>query len=219
MPLLQKRIHFWASGLAATWLLRLYSRTWRIELLDSGGVVEGVRRGSVQILGAFWHRHILTLLTVFRGVGACVPVSEHRDGEHVAQVMRRYGLLPVRGSSTRGSVRLLRGLLQVMRRGHSAAITPDGPQGPRFSVQPGFALLARMAGVPVYPFGVAVERAWIMDSWDAFVVPRPGTRIVMAVGRPIQPHALASTSLEEACAALKEGLTEATDRAREHLRG
>ena len=217
MPLLQRRIHFWAAGLVGSGLLRLYRRTWRIRIIDPRGVGELVRKGQQRVIAAFWHRALLALMCACRGMPFCVPVSEHRDGEYLSHVMERWGFLAVRGSTTRGSVRLLRDLLGAIAQGWCCAVTPDGPRGPRFSVQPGFAMLARRSGLPVHPLGVAVENAWVLNSWDAFLLPKPGTRIAIVVGDPMPAEVLASGSTGGVCAALKEAIDQATDQAEQSL--
>ena len=192
MPPLQNRIHCWAVGLLGCWFAKALHRTWRVELIDSTGIVRRIKRGEAQALVAFWHRHILTLLAHYRGERFVVPVSEHQDGEYVANVMERLGFCSVRGSTTRGSLALVRGIVSKAKEGRSVAITPDGPKGPRFTVQPGFILLARRSGLPVYPVGVAAARAWELSSWDRFVVPKPWTRIAICIGEPISRDDVAS---------------------------
>jgi hypothetical protein len=147
-----------------------------------------VRDGSAPIVATFWHRFIIPMCVMFRATPTCVPVSQSSDGEYIAQVMRRFHLRPVRGSSSRGAVSALRKLVALANRGWTAALTPDGPRGPRYSVQPGFVLVARRCGLPVHPVGVAVEPAWELNSWDRFVVPRPGARIVIHLAAPLQPQ-------------------------------
>jgi hypothetical protein len=217
MPLLQKRIHFWLVGALGGLLLRLLSATWRVTIIDADGAAASARDGSGQGIFAFWHRHLLTLLCRFRGYRIAVPVSEHRDGEFVAHVMERYGYLAVRGSTTRGSMRMLRGLLDAFADRWSCAITPDGPRGPRFTVHAGFILLARRSGLPVRPVGIAVDRAWVFNSWDAFVVPRPGTRIAIVLGPPITPDHLAGGDVDALRAEMHDALMEATSRAEQVL--
>jgi hypothetical protein len=219
MPLLRKRIRFWLVGTLGGAVLRLLHATWRVEFVDPDGISERVRKREARMIVAFWHRQMLTLLCGFRHYPFCVAVSEHRDGEYVAQVVKRYGYLPVRGSTTRGSRKLLRGLLAAMNEGWSCAITPEGPRGPKFSVQPGFIMLARRSGVPVYPVGLAVEHAWVLRSWDAFVVPKPYSRIAVVLGDPISADLLAERSTGQLCAALKEAIERATEKANGLLEG
>ena len=191
------------------------SATWRLRVVSPEGLASDIRSGRRQGIFTFWHRHLLTLLPTFRGYRICLPVSAHRDGEYIAHLMERYGFVASRGSSTRGGLSALRGLLSAVEDGLSCAITPDGPRGPRFTVQPGFALLARRARLPVYPIGVAARRAWVLGSWDAFMIPKPFTRVAIVAGRPIPPEEVAATKPEALCAELKSRMDEATQAARQ----
>jgi len=182
MPVLQKRFKFRFVGWLGALLVRAMHYTWRVDFIDPGGVAPGAKDGSRPVIAAFWHRHLLSMLAHCKGYRVCVPVSEHRDGEYVAQVMDRFGLASVRGSTTRGSLNLIRGMLTAVKGGWSPAITPDGPRGPRYSVQAGVMLLARRSRLPVHPVGIAAKRQWVLPSWDAFVIPKPWTRVAIVVG-------------------------------------
>jgi lysophospholipid acyltransferase (LPLAT)-like uncharacterized protein len=215
MPVLQQRIHFYLVARLGCGVLQAMHRTWRVDVIDPQRALPGIIDGSRPAIVAFWHRHILSMLAHFRNSHVTVPVSEHRDGEYVAQAMEQFGLDSVRGSTTRGAARLLRGLMERVRQGWSPVLTPDGPRGPRFSVQPGFTMLARRSGLPVYPIGLAVGKAWVLSSWDAFVVPRPFTRIAIRMGAPLR-----ATDFAEApafCEALRAAMFEATDQAQQAL--
>ena len=113
-----------------------------------------------------------------------VLISEHADGQMIAEACRHLGFRVVRGSATRGGVEAVR---QMVRRSRSAhlAITPDGPRGPRRQVQPGVVYLAAPTGLPIVPFGIAFERAWRMNSWDRFAVPWPWSGAVCVTAEPI----------------------------------
>jgi len=216
MPVLQRTLRFRLAGWLGALVVRLLYATWRVTVIDPEDVGTGVRDGTRPAVIAFWHRHLLTLLGHCRGYRVCVPVSEHRDGEYVAQVMERSGLISVRGSTTRGSLKLVRGLLSCARQGWSPAITPDGPRGPKYSVQPGVALLARRCGLPVYPVGIAVSSAWVLRSWDEFMIPKPWARIVIAAG-----PALGSAAYDDVdgfCRALGTALQAACQTAEDALR-
>ena len=63
--------------------------------------------------------------------------------------------------------------------------------------KPGAVLLARMTNAPIIPIAYAAKNGRHWKSWDQFVVPRPFTRIVIAVGEPmIVPKTLALDNLE-----------------------
>jgi lysophospholipid acyltransferase (LPLAT)-like uncharacterized protein len=182
-----KRIKFWAVRFLAGIVLRLLEITWRVYIFGPDGGLRKQKSTSQRIY-TFWHRHLLTMLCVFRGEPVSVPVSEHQDGEYVAQVMKKYGYRAVRGRTTRGSLKLLKGMLSEIREGRNCAITPDGPRGPCYSVQPGFALLSDKGRLPVCPIGIAVDKAWVFSSWDRFAVPKPFATIVIKLGDDFIPR-------------------------------
>ena len=67
----------------------------------------------------------------------------------------------------------------------SPVITPDGPTGPPHRFKPGGLLLAQISGRPLLPMAFAASSAWHF-GWDDFVLPRPGSRIAIAIGAPVK---------------------------------
>ncbi|NOT33953.1 MAG: lysophospholipid acyltransferase family protein [Candidatus Eisenbacteria bacterium] len=173
--------HPWWLGPAA-WLgaglVRVLGATWRIERF---GVVERERElaGESRCLFAFWHARLLPLVYTHRARGIAVLVSQHRDGEVIAQIIEHLGFETARGSSTRGGTRGLRELLRWARRGHLLAITPDGPRGPAEQVKEGLVHTASRTGLPVIVIATAASSSWVFRSWDRFRVPRPFARVVI----------------------------------------
>jgi len=215
-PRVQNRVHSWLVGLVGSMLVRLLGYTWQVHVRDPDGIAGDIESGRRQALVAFWHRHILSLLVRFRGHPYVVPISEHQDGEFIAQTMQRMGLACVRGSTTRGSLKVVRGLLKSVQAGLNPAITPDGPKGPRYSVQPGFALLARRCGLPVYAVGVHVDRAWVLPSWDAFVIPKPGAHIGITFMKALSVDEVGGDKdAHRSCSVLSRCLSESELEARE----
>jgi hypothetical protein len=93
----------------------------------------------------------------------------------------------VRGSSSRAGSGGLRALARAVQDGATAVIPGDGPRGPRYLLKPGITRLARLTGHPVNSFYLLPQRAWVLRSWDALVVPKPFSRVVMVWGRPMPP--------------------------------
>ena len=167
-----------------SWLVKLLSATWRIrrqraEIFDGFFV-----RGEPAVF-TIWHGQILPMLVAHRDRGVAVLISEHHDGEIIARMAERFGFRTVRGSSSRGASRALVELSRALESGNSVAITPDGPRGPSRSFAPGALIAAQRAGVPVVPVGMSVSRAWQLNSWDRFVVPKPFARVTIAYGDPV----------------------------------
>ncbi len=135
-------------------------------------------------LAVFLHGHILLAAFLNRDQGGVTMVSEHRDGELIAQVVRRLGYITARGSSTRGGAKAF--LQMVNGEQHRPwGITPDGPRGPRGRVHPGVIHLASESGRPIWPLGYAVSWGKELSSWDRFVIPLPFSRVVQHVGDPL----------------------------------
>jgi lysophospholipid acyltransferase (LPLAT)-like uncharacterized protein len=168
---------------------------------------------------AFWHEFLpltpaLSLiarkLPFYRPTPIHTLVSQHRDGQFIGSVVRRFGIVPIAGSSTRGGAAGLRSLLAVLRQGDLIGITPDGPRGPRRQAAPGVAQLAALSGVPVVPLAARTTRRIQLGTWDRMAVPLPFGRGVMVCGPPID---VPRDGWKDAIPAIAEALTRAADRA------
>ena len=185
--------------------------TVRIERTGLDNLTE-FREAKTPIIFVFWHGRLLPLVHAHRRKGTAVLVSEHGDGEYIARIIQRYGFQTVRGSSTRGRVRGLRGLIRAARRGHDLAVTPDGPRGPSRSVKAGALIVARLTGLPLIPVGVAGTSIWTANSWDRFMVPKPFSTVRIAYGRPSFVSAEADQAeIDAATRALQSALTELSE--------
>lgn len=133
-------------------------------------------------LFAIWHGRMLVGLPSHHDLGLTVLVSPSDDGSLISSLLGRFGYATVRGSSNKGGARALRELTSLLQTGARVVITPDGPRGPRHSMNPGLAWMARATGSPVLPCGLACDRAWHLSSWDRFTIPKFGARIVVVYG-------------------------------------
>jgi lysophospholipid acyltransferase (LPLAT)-like uncharacterized protein len=61
----------------------------------------------------------------------------------------------------------------------------DGPRGPRGIVKLGLVVMAQSSGAPIFPVYITVDHAWILNSWDQTVIPKPFSRIFVRWGAPI----------------------------------
>lgn len=131
--------------------------------------------------------HQNTFASILSQVGRtyCPLASQSRDGDYVAFVMSRLRFFPIRGSSSRGGQAARLQIIHALNSGVSAAVTVDGPKGPRGEVKPGIIEIARAAGVAILPMAVVAERYWIFRrSWDQFRLPKPFSRIAVRYGTP-----------------------------------
>jgi lysophospholipid acyltransferase (LPLAT)-like uncharacterized protein len=155
---------------------------------------------------AFWHNRQIGILAL---AGLLEPVkvlvSRHGDGEIIARIVSRFGIGSVRGSSTRGGAEAFRQLVTQTHSSH-IAITPDGPVGPRYRLKDGIIALAASTGRRICWVSFGVDRAWVFDSWDHFILPKPFARLRFRAGGPIRVDK--SMSQAELAAAMAELETE-----------
>lgn len=174
---------FSAAGVLGRGLLGGLFATCRFRVEGEENWLRFRREGKPVIL-VFWHEHILPVAHTIRGRGTVALVSKHADGEYIARVIERMGIGTVRGSSTRGGIQGLKGLIRVAREGHDLALTPDGPRGPARFFKPGALLVAQVTGLPIVPLVAGASSAWRAGSWDRFMVPRAFSVVRMAYGEP-----------------------------------
>ena len=162
-------------------LLWIVSRTWRFEVIAEDGVVPvlfGQRPGPE--IYCFWHQCVLPCTVYFRHSRAVILISKSYDGELITRILKMFGFDAVRGSSSRSAREGLLGLKHVIETGRTAIFTADGPRGPIYQTKMGPIKLAQMTGAPIGSFHLEPEHAWVMGSWDRFLVPKPFTRICVS---------------------------------------
>ncbi len=173
-------------------------------------VLERVREGGRGWLMALWHGRMLLGMAQHRGDDYHVLVSPSDDGEIAVHFLHANGYRTLRGSTNKAPARAMRNMLAVLREGGAVVITPDGPRGPRHSMNPGLAWLARATGYPIVPCGFAADRAWRVHSWDGLTIPKPRARVAVAYGEPLAvPRETDEQGVREAAEALRERMLEA----------
>src|SRR5262245_11005904 len=180
----------------AAWLAKGICATLHVQVLR-GDIEQTVRARRRNVIYAFWHGQLFYLMYRYRGSGVYILVSQSQDGEVLSRILQRFGLPTIRGSSSRGGRRSLLELVRLTRAGASAAFAPDGPRGPRHRAQSGIITLARLSETP--SIRVAVGARWKIEfqSWDRFLLPLPGSRIIVAYGEPVVVASDTDTALLE----------------------
>jgi lysophospholipid acyltransferase (LPLAT)-like uncharacterized protein len=164
-------------------LIGVLARTWRIRVRNAEGW-QRLRAEKKPWVFALWHASLLPAAYHHAADGVAVLVSQHRDGELIARVLAAWGSTTVRGSTTRGGSRALLAMINELQRGVVVAVTPDGPRGPALKFQAGTLVAAQRANVPVVPLLVHADRAWRLNSWDRFTIPKFFARVTFAYGDP-----------------------------------
>lgn len=182
--------------------------TTRIYWFKSEDGLKMEKEGRVFIY-AVWHNQQMFLLYPYRFKKICALISLSDDGEYIARMLPRFGMKAVRGSTTRGGARALIKLMNIAEAGYYPMLTPDGPRGPIYQVQPGILFLAKKTGLPIVPVGTALSCKFKVHSWDRMRIPLPFGKTALTYGKTI--HVNENSDLDAVAAELKAELDKATD--------
>lgn len=193
-------------------LIRVWLWTTRVRIVTGDGLPHPIDPATQRFIYAFWHEAMLGPIAV--RPKARVLISQHRDGELIAQVCQRLGMGAIRGSTARGGSQALLEMIRGDADGAHLAITPDGPRGPRRELKPGVVMVASQSGLAIVPVGVGFTRAWRAGSWDRFAVPIPFSTLVGVIGSPIEvPKHLDRPAMQHFQQLVEKQLCELTEQA------
>ena len=164
-------------------LIKLLMGTLRIKEYNKDNFLP-TRESYGKVIYTFWHNRMLIPAYTHRYQNVHVLISQHRDGEYIARVIKELGFGTIRGSSRRGGVKALKEAVAISKK-YDIAITPDGPTGPKEIVKEGTLYLALKTGKPIIPGVFLIKSKWMLHSWDNFMIPKPFSPVKMIYGKPI----------------------------------
>jgi lysophospholipid acyltransferase (LPLAT)-like uncharacterized protein len=199
-------------GLLGALLIRAWIGTLSYRYRPLGPNLDPTRDGfEGRYIYVFWHENILVPCHSYAQRNIKVLISEHADGEMIAQVCRHIGYGTIRGSKRRGGLKAMREMLRASEDCHIAVI-PDGPIGPRRQLDMDLITLSARTGLPLVLIGVGYDRPWRLNTWDQFALPRPWSKTVVVTLDPICIPADANrTQLQEYRAQVEKALNDVTD--------
>ena len=170
--------------------MRLLTATLRYRVNGGRGPI---KLPDEPVIFALWHNRLGLCMKVYeRFVRPDHPhdhlaalISASKDGALLASILQRFGVQPVRGSSSRRGAQALLELTSWAERGFDLAVTPDGPRGPCYVVQEGVMMLAQVTGLPIVPYSCRLGWKIRVKSWDRFEIPLLFSRCEMTFGEPI----------------------------------
>ncbi|HZI32937.1 MAG TPA: lysophospholipid acyltransferase family protein, partial [Candidatus Binatia bacterium] len=180
-----QRLVAWLVWFAASTL----AATIRYRIRDPHGFI--TRQDFKQSIFCIWHNRLALCVKLYYTFGQkhddtpglAGLVSASKDGALLSAIFQRFGVQPVRGSSSRRGAQALVELNTWAERGYDLAITPDGPRGPRYVFADGAVTLAQITGLPLVPASYHLNWKIQVKSWDRFQIPLPFTRCDVQVGK------------------------------------
>lgn len=191
-------------------ILAAIGTTLRFEVIAEDGAIPSPI--PAKGIFCFWHQCTLPCGWYFRKYRCTVLISRSFDGELIARTLELLGFETVRGSSSFGGAAVMLTMQEILSGGFAVAFTADGPRGPIYQTKMGPVKLAQITQREIGSFYLLPERAWTLNSWDRFLIPKPFSKVIVSWSRAVAPPA------KDADAAMLEAkrmeLNEAMERAR-----
>ena len=159
--------------------------TLRREIVGPVGQINASEEAVIHVL---WHNQILVSPYLWRKMyprrEVVVLTSASKDGAVLAAAVKVFKVGAVHGSSSRRGAAALVALRRAAKAGKDLVITPDGPRGPRYHMQPGVVKVAQTTGLPVVLMRFEYLSCWTLKTWDRFRIPKPFSRVRITVAEP-----------------------------------
>jgi hypothetical protein len=169
----------------AIFLLRVITFTCKVQYINKRYIDEFLL-GDKKLVITTWHRCAIYFLFKYGFLHPMVLFSSSKDGDLFADFARKAGIIPARGSSTRGGKEGTDQMLKFLHTsGRIVATVADGPQGPALRAKPGLVRIAQRSGVRLMPMTWSADKVWMLvKAWDKMIIPKPFSRIVISALEP-----------------------------------
>lgn len=169
--------------------------TWRLTIFETESLKQALKSGKPIVI-AFWHGDELGVVQLGRRYKVGIITSQSKDGEIMTTAAQLMGSKVARGSSTRGGVGALKGILRLAKEGYRPSVAVDGPKGPYHKVKPGIFEISKITGAVIFPLVIATDRAFVFEkAWNKAFLPLPFAKVLAywaeplpAVGRDADAH-------------------------------
>ena len=164
---------------------RLLSMTWRTTVIECDELRDDLKNKK-PIIFAHWHGDELSIVQLVSRYKLSTMTSHSKDGQLIDFVIRKLGGVTSKGSSSRGSVSALKGLIRLCKSGHPSSMAVDGPRGPIYKVKPGVFELSLLTKAKIYPTGIAcVSKFDFPKAWNKTFLPKPFAKIIVSLEKPM----------------------------------
>jgi lysophospholipid acyltransferase (LPLAT)-like uncharacterized protein len=184
---------FFRRYILATLIWLIYKTlyfTWRVRRHEPDVLKKSLKEKTEPIVFAHYHGDEIAMLQLIGPYRIATMSSKSKDGEIMNGLIRLMGGTTSRGSSSRGAVEALKGLVKIIRNdGYNACLAVDGPRGPIYKVKPGIFEISRLTKAPIYFGGVFCDRAWhFPKAWNKTFLPKPFATVDIIWVGPFGPY-------------------------------
>lgn len=129
---------------------------------------------------AHWHHDEIAVIHMLKRYHVACMISLSKDGALIARVAELLGARVSRGSSSRGAIQALKGILRLSKEGWRPSVAVDGPRGPIYKVKPGVIEIARVIKAPIVAVSMCSSRSYISKkSWNKLEFPLPFSKVII----------------------------------------
>ncbi len=172
------------------WLIMLYIELVFItskKKIINYEIINDFAKEKTPLIFAFWHNRLIMVPKIAKRIKNSYPnynfmtlASRHGDGRIVGNVMKKFGLISILGS-TKGSRKSSRGIdfssmrqiIDGLKKGYCFGITPDGPRGPNQKINGEIINIARISQAKIIATSYSSSNFIVFNSWDNFKLPMP----------------------------------------------
>ncbi len=191
-------------------LIRAYLSTIRKTILREEHIIRALENNQKVVI-AILHQRMFGVIDYAKRFGRfslAAMISQSRDGDLIATVVSRLNFHPIRGSSSKGGKEALDAVVEYLADHPAAVHAVDGPRGPKGIVKAGIIRIAQRSGALIYPVIISTNRAWMLKSWDQFLIPKPFSRVMIRWGEPIfVPEDLPESEFESLRQRIEDNIT------------
>ena len=146
---------------------------------------ETVKKKNKPIILCVWHGRMLypIFYVIKNQINAWAIASPYKDGEIISQILKKWNINIIKGSSNRNAKQVLQKIDQIWMKDKKAiiAITNDGPKGPRHIAKTGSLEIAQQYNAEIITITGDSNKKWIFNSWDKFYLPKPFSTIIIHI--------------------------------------
>lgn len=171
---------FWVVYFLGT----MFVKTWRIKNVNKESFDNCRKEGKSPVV-VLWHDSLLPIAFNHYKDNVATIASDSKDGSLITYILEKWGFKVSRGSSTRGGLKAAMNIIKTCKTEKKpAAITVDGPKGPRHEVKSGAIMIAKNLDKVIYMATLKTKSYIQFKSWDKFILPKPFAKVEVWYSEP-----------------------------------
>ena len=182
-----QKLRGWILGFMVWVIYRSLSATWKMRVVEDDSL-KFDRANNIPVILAHFHQDELVLLSLAPDYKIATMTSTSKDGDIITAVLKLIGARVSRGSSTRGGVTALKGLIKLCKNGSNSTFAVDGPRGPIYEPKAGVFEFSRLLKSPIYVAGVHCKNNWSFPkAWNKTFLPKPFAQVTVTWIKALDP--------------------------------